>query len=104
MANRVLGHRGLRDRDAQFLQFPVNPWRAPTADFARGNRVATWRVGGLNFQIEHHLFPRISHVHYPGLSALVEQTCREFGVRYATFRSFRIGLVSHFRWLRRMGR
>jgi linoleoyl-CoA desaturase len=74
-----------------------------TADFARGNRLATWLVGGLNFQIEHHLFPRISHVHYPALSALVEQTCREFGVRYTAFRSFRTGLVSHFRLLRRMG-
>jgi linoleoyl-CoA desaturase len=74
-----------------------------TADFARGNRVATWLVGGLNFQIEHHLFPRISHVHYPALSTLVEQTCREFGVRYTAFRSFRTGLVSHFRLLRRMG-
>jgi linoleoyl-CoA desaturase len=74
-----------------------------TADFARGNRVASWLVGGLNFQIEHHLFPRISHVHYPALSTLVEQTCREFGVRYTAFRSFRAGLVSHFRLLRRMG-
>jgi linoleoyl-CoA desaturase len=74
-----------------------------TADFARDNRVATWLVGGLNFQIEHHLFPRISHVHYPALSTLVEHTCREFGVRYTAFRSFRAGLVSHFRLLRRMG-
>jgi len=74
-----------------------------TANFARGNRVASWLVGGLNFQIEHHLFPRISHVHYPALSPLVEQTCREFGVRYTAFRSFRAGLVSHFRLLRRMG-
>jgi linoleoyl-CoA desaturase len=74
-----------------------------TADFARGNRVATWLVGGLNFQIEHHLFPRISHVHYPALSTIVEQTSREFGVRYTAFRSFRAGLVSHFRLLRRMG-
>ena len=75
-----------------------------TADFARGNRVVTWLVGGLNFQTEHHLFPRISHVHYPALSILVEQTCRDFGVRYTAFRSFRSGLVSHFRLLRRMGR
>jgi len=75
-----------------------------TADFARGNRVVTWLVGGLNFQIEHHLFPRISHVHYPALSILVEQTCREFGIRYTAFGSFRAGLVSHFRWLRRLGR
>ncbi len=74
-----------------------------TADFARGNRVIAWLVGGLNLQIEHHLFPRISHVHYPALSPLVEQTCREFGVRYTAFESFRAGLISHFRWLRRMG-
>jgi len=68
-----------------------------------GSRVAAWLVGGLNFQIEHHLFPRISHVNYPALSTLVEQTCREFGVRYTAFKSFRAGLTSHFRWLRRMG-
>jgi linoleoyl-CoA desaturase len=74
-----------------------------TADFARGSRVAAWFLGGLNFQIEHHLFPRISHVHYAALSTLVEQTCREFGVRYTAFTSFRAALASHFRWLRRMG-
>jgi linoleoyl-CoA desaturase len=74
-----------------------------TADFARSSRVVAWLVGGLNFQIEHHLFPRISHVNYPALSTLVEQTCREFGVRYTAFGSFRAGLISHFRWLRRMG-
>ena len=63
----------------------------------------SWLVGGLNFQIEHHLFPRISHVHYPAISELVEQTCREFGIRYTVHRSFWAGIVSHFRWLRRMG-
>jgi linoleoyl-CoA desaturase len=74
-----------------------------TADFARGSRVAAWLSGGLNFQIEHHLFPQISHVHYPALSTIVEQTCREFGVRYMAFRSFQAALMSHFRWLQRMG-
>jgi linoleoyl-CoA desaturase len=75
-----------------------------TVDFARRSRVVTWLVGGLNFQIEHHLFPRISHVNYPAISKLVEQTCRDFGVRYTEFKSFRAGIASHFRWLRRMGR
>jgi linoleoyl-CoA desaturase len=75
-----------------------------TANFARSSRLVTWLVGGLNFQIEHHLFPRISHVNYPALSPIVEQTCREFGVRYTAFRSLPAGLMSHFRWLRRMGR
>jgi linoleoyl-CoA desaturase len=74
-----------------------------TVDFARRSRVATWLLGGLNFQIEHHLFPRICHVNYPLISKLVEETCREFGVRYTEHASFWSGLASHYRWLRRMG-
>jgi linoleoyl-CoA desaturase len=74
-----------------------------TVDFSRRSRVASWLLGGLNFQIEHHLFPHVSHVNYPALSKLVEQTCREWGVRYAEHRSFWAGVASHFRWLRRMG-
>lgn len=52
-----------------------------TVDFARRSRLVTWLVGGLNFQTEHHLFPRISHVNYPPISTLVEETCRDFGIR-----------------------
>ena len=74
-----------------------------TVDFARRSRVASWLLGGLNFQIEHHLFPRICHVNYPAISKLVEQTCREFGVKYSEHESFWSGVASHFRWLRRMG-
>ncbi len=74
-----------------------------TVDFARRSRVVTWLIGGLNFQIEHHLFPRISHVNYPAISKLVEQTCRDIGIRFSEFKSFRTGMASHFRWLRRMG-
>jgi linoleoyl-CoA desaturase len=74
-----------------------------TVDFARGNRILTWLVGGLNFQIEHHLFPHICHVHYPALAGIVEQTCNEFGIRYVAQKSFFAGVASHFRWLRRMG-
>ncbi|HKU74323.1 MAG TPA: acyl-CoA desaturase [Pyrinomonadaceae bacterium] len=74
-----------------------------TVDFARRSRVESWLLGGLNFQIEHHLFPRVCHVNYPAISRLVEQTCRDFGVSYGEHTSFRAGLKSHFRWLRRMG-
>jgi linoleoyl-CoA desaturase len=78
--------------------------QAETAvDFARPSRVVAWLLGGLNFQIEHHLFPRISHVNYPAISKLVEQACRDFGVTYTEHKSFREGVASHFRWLRRMG-
>ena len=75
-----------------------------TVDFARGSRLLSWFIGGLNFQIEHHLFPRICHVHYPALAPLVEETCREFGLPYMAHETFRAGVGSHFRWLRRMGR
>jgi linoleoyl-CoA desaturase len=84
-----------------------NPWAVhqveTTVDFARGSRVVSWLLGGLNFQIEHHLFPRICHVNYPAISKLVEKTCREFGVRYTEHRSVWVGIASHFRWLRQMG-
>ncbi len=74
-----------------------------SVDFSRHSRVVAWLLGGLNFQIEHHLFPRICHVNYPAISRMVEETCRDFGIKYAEHTSFRAGMVSHFRWLRRMG-
>jgi linoleoyl-CoA desaturase len=74
-----------------------------TVDFSRRSRVMGWLVGGLNFQIEHHLFPRICHINYPAMAKIVEETCREFGVRYTAHASFWAGLASHFRWMRQMG-
>jgi linoleoyl-CoA desaturase len=83
------------------------PWAVhqvqTTVNYARGNRLLSWYVGGLNFQIEHHLFPRICHVNYAAIAPLVEQTCREFGVDYQANETFRSAIASHFRWLRRMG-
>ncbi len=75
-----------------------------TVDFARRNRFVSWFLGGLNFQVEHHLFSKICHVHYPALSQIVEETCREFGVRYAAQKTLWSALASHFRWLVLMGR
>jgi linoleoyl-CoA desaturase len=51
-----------------------------TANFATKNRLISWLVGGLNFQIEHHLFPKISHVHYPAISKIIKQTCEDFNI------------------------
>jgi linoleoyl-CoA desaturase len=84
-----------------------NPWAIhqveTTVNFSHGNRVLTWLLGGLNYQIEHHLFPDVCHCNYPALSALVKKTCGEFGIEYKEHPSFGAGLRSHFRWLRRMG-
>jgi linoleoyl-CoA desaturase len=77
---------------------------ATTVDFARHNRWVTWFVGGLNYQAVHHLFPRVCHLHYPALSPIVAEVCRDFDVEYKTSRSVRASVASHYRWLRRMGR
>jgi linoleoyl-CoA desaturase len=74
-----------------------------TVDFARNNRVLGWFVGGLNFQIEHHLFHKICHTNYPAISKVVEETCKELGVRYAAHPTFFSAVVSHYKWLRLMG-
>ena len=74
-----------------------------TVDFARKSPVAYWLLGGLNFQIEHHLFPQMCHTNYPFIAPVVEETCRDFGIEYNVHDTFRQGIVSHFRWLRRMG-
>jgi len=74
-----------------------------TVDFARGNPLVSWYLGGLNFQVVHHLFPRVCHLHYPALSLIVEDTCREHGVNYRVNESVGAALKSHVRWLKRMG-
>jgi linoleoyl-CoA desaturase len=76
---------------------------ATTVDFAPGNRLLSWYLGGLNFQIEHHLFPKVSHVHYRALAPIVEATCREHGVHYRAWPSFAAALGANLRWLRQMG-
>jgi linoleoyl-CoA desaturase len=75
-----------------------------TVNFSRDNRLLSWLIGGLNFQAEHHLFPRISHVHYPAVARVVEAACHEYGVPYLVHRSFAAGIASHYRWLRHLGR
>ena len=88
--------------EGERVEWAVHQLRT-TVDFARGNPVLTWLLGGLNFQAVHHLFPRVSHVHYPALSRIVAEVCTEHGVRYRSNPSFVRAVLSHARWLRRMG-
>jgi linoleoyl-CoA desaturase len=74
-----------------------------TANFAFSNRIVTWFVGGLNYQIEHHLFPRISHIHYPAISKIVKQTCEQFDLYYNYFPTTRAAIASHVRFMHTMG-
>jgi linoleoyl-CoA desaturase len=61
-------------------------------------------VGGLNYQIEHHLFQKISHVHYPAISKIVKQTAKEYGVKYLENKTFFSALNSHISYLKELGK
>jgi linoleoyl-CoA desaturase len=74
-----------------------------TADFAQRNTVIRWYVGGLNHQIEHHLFPRVPHTLHPQLAGIVRTTALECGVAYNAHPTMRAALASHTRWLKQMG-
>jgi linoleoyl-CoA desaturase len=74
-----------------------------TVDFARNSWLATWFTGGLNFQIEHHLFPQICHIHYPAISKIVEETSAEFGVSYHAHPTTSSAIRSHYNWLKKLG-
>lgn len=75
-----------------------------TADFAPKSRVMGWFIGGLNYQVEHHLFPQICHVHYRHISRIVKDTAKEFGVPYYEKRTFLAALISHVKLLKSLGR
>ena len=75
-----------------------------TANFAPGNSLAAWYLGGLNFQIEHHLFPEICHMHYPQISKIVKETCRDFSIVYVSYPTVRSAIAGHYRFLRTLGR
>jgi len=75
-----------------------------TSDFAVQNKFVSWFLGGLNYQVEHHLFPRISHVHYPAIQQIVAQVCAEYNVAYHSFPTTRSALASHFRHMYKLGK
>jgi linoleoyl-CoA desaturase len=74
-----------------------------TVNFSRKSKWISWYVGGLNFQVEHHLFPNICHVHYPAIAPIVKQTAEEFGIPYLENETFMIAFRSHVQALRNFG-
>jgi len=74
-----------------------------TANYANGSVIFSWLVGGLNYQIEHHLFPYICHVHYRKISSIVKRTAKEFNVPYYQHKTFFGALKSHFSLLNQLG-
>ncbi|MES2704598.1 MAG: acyl-CoA desaturase [Bacteroidota bacterium] len=75
-----------------------------TADFAPNNKLVCWFIGGLNFQIEHHLFPHICHVHYPKLAKIVRSVANDFDIPYQVMPTFRNAIWEHGKMLKKLGR
>jgi linoleoyl-CoA desaturase len=75
-----------------------------TVDFAPRNWLLNFYIGGLNYQIEHHLLPLICHMNYPRLAPIVRATCEEFGIRYNCYTTWRQAFASHWSKLRLLGR
>ncbi|MFQ3349485.1 MAG: linoleoyl-CoA desaturase [Candidatus Arcticimaribacter sp.] len=74
-----------------------------TVNFSTKNRFVNWFTGGLNHQIEHHIFPHISHIHYTEIAKIVKKTAKEFNLPYNEYKTTRDALFSHFRFLKQMG-
>jgi len=74
-----------------------------TVDFARNSKFLNWYLGGLNFQVEHHLFPTICHVHYKSLSKIVEETAKEFGIVYSANPTLMAAIKSHLANIKKLG-
>lgn len=77
---------------------------ATTSNFAPHNRLLTWYVGGLNFQVEHHLFPTIAHAHYPALARIVRERAEREGVPHLSHPTFFAAIRAHYRHLKSLGR
>ena len=75
-----------------------------TADFAPHNWLLNFYIGGLNYQIEHHLLPHICHLNYPRLAPIVRATCEEFGIRYTRYSTWREAFTCHLHELSLLGR
>ena len=74
-----------------------------TVNFASSNKLVNWFTGGLNHQIEHHIFPNISHIHYNKIAEIVKKTVKEFKLPYNEFKTTKDAIIAHFNYLRLMG-
>ena len=74
-----------------------------TVNFSTKNKMVNWFTGGLNHQVEHHIFPNISHIHYKNISKIVKVTAREFDLPYHEYKTTRAAIIAHFKHLKEMG-
>jgi linoleoyl-CoA desaturase len=74
-----------------------------TCNFGTNSPVLNFLLGGLNYQVEHHIFPKMSHVHYKEVSKIVKETCDEFGINYVNYPTLWSALTAHKLHMKRLG-
>lgn len=94
----------LAEKGGMMKDDPMSHQLKTTCNFGTRSKLLTWYSGGLNHQIEHHLFPHICHVHYPALAPIVQSTAEEFGLPYRAETSFAGAIKLHIQQLRELGR
>jgi len=75
-----------------------------TANFAPNNKFISWYAGGLNHQVEHHIFPNISHIHYQKIASFVKETASEFNLPYNEYQTMRSAVIEHYKLLKSLGK
>ena len=94
----------MAEKGSQLDIDPLTHQLRTTSNFGTGSRLFTWCVGGLNHQIEHHLFPQISHVHLRKIAPIVKKTAKEFGIPYRSKTTYWQAIMLHTNMLRELGR
>ena len=94
----------MAEKGAQLDVDPLTHQLRTTSNFGTNSRLFTWCVGGLNHQIEHHLFPNISHVHLRNIAPIVKKTAEEFGIPYRSNTTYWQAILLHTNMLRALGR
>ena len=104
----VVEHTEFEAVDAMDSKQIENEWAIhqikTTANFAPKDKIISWFVGGLNYQVEHHLFPRVSHIHYPAISKIVHDTCLRHNLPYNEYSTMTAAVASHFRMMKQLGK
>ena len=75
-----------------------------TTNFSPKSKFLSWMIGGLNYQVEHHVLPDVCHIHYKSLTKIVSETAEEYGMEYHVKKNFGLAIVAHFKMLRSLGK
>ena len=72
-----------------------------TTDFATNHFFTTWLLGGFNHHIAHHLFPSVSHIHYPKITKIVKEKIKKYRLEYQYENNLINAYLSHYKIIKK---